>query len=144
MQIKRIAVELKDKLKVTEAERDEAKVIAEKPPIKKLLGSLKSVIERVEELRGSMAGVDQSESVQLKKQLQLEYTPRVKVALQHKLLKNQSKYQVNSKRLRANVRGLLPLGDLVLDDAYFEGLEFKPVTTMEQFEGKCAELLAAL
>ena len=94
MQLKRVAVELQNKLKVVEKERDQVKGNLKKEkkdradstskPDLKLLGSLNDMIAAVDTLKGTVNEADEQliEPVKpYKDQLQVEYTPRVKIML---------------------------------------------------------------
>ena len=60
------------------------------------------------------------------------------------MLKNEDRFQVDSKRLRQHIRSQLPLGELVLTDAYFDQLSFDYVTNMAEFVDKSQRLVELL
>ena len=83
MQLKRVAVELQNKLKAAQKERDIVKKKEKKPDLK-LLNSLSDLIMEVDTLKTTINDADENllEPVKLfKDQLQIEYTPRVKILL---------------------------------------------------------------
>lgn len=76
----------------------------------------------------------------MKRQLQNDYLPKIKQTIQQQIFKNEISASWDSPKMREILRQHFPLGNLILDDDFFESSlisEFKPCSDINEFTELC-------